>query len=88
MYIKLEAELENNFVKIKIQDNGVGMTHTSIQKVLEEKHLTSSAGTENEKGSGLGFSIVLEFVKKLKGKIDIISDAQTGTTVIFKLKRA
>ncbi|WP_041649910.1 tetratricopeptide repeat-containing sensor histidine kinase [Marivirga tractuosa] len=86
--IRLDAEKHNSFVQVRIRDNGVGMSKIAIQKVLEGKHVVSSSGTENEKGSGLGFSIVIEFVRKLKGKINIDSDGENGTTVIIQLKKA
>ena len=86
--IILEAEKIGSFIEIKIIDNGLGMTESAIQKVLKGRHVVSSSGTDNEKGSGLGFSIVIEFVKKMKGKIDIQSDGKNGTTVILKLRKA
>lgn len=86
--IKLMAERKNNFIEIKVVDNGVGMSKRSILEVLEGRHVISNAGTENEKGSGLGFSIVIEFIKKLSGKIEIKSDGENGTTIIIKLKKA
>ncbi len=86
--IILEATKQNNFIEIKIRDNGLGMTENAIRKVLKGKHVVSISGTENEKGSGLGFSIVIEFVKKMKGKIDIQSDGESGTTVILTLRKA
>jgi len=86
--IVLEAEKHHNYIEIKITDNGMGMSKSSIQKVLRGQHVVSNSGTENEKGSGLGFSIVIEFVKKMKGKIDIQSDGKSGTTVILKLRKA
>lgn len=86
--IKLKAEQKSNFIEIKILDSGIGMAKSTIQNVLENKHVISSSGTENEKGSGLGFSIVIEFIKKLNGKIDIKSDGENGTTVVLRLKKA
>jgi len=85
--INLKAEDQNKYVEIKIQDSGVGMSKSAIRQVLEGKHVESRKGTANEQGSGLGFSIVIEFVKKLKGKIDIESDNSSGTTVILKLQK-
>lgn len=86
--IKINAIKEGNYININISDNGVGMSSKVIQTVLKGKHVVSSIGTDNERGSGLGFSIVIEFVKKMKGKIDIESDGKTGTTVLLKLKKA
>ncbi|HET8860619.1 tetratricopeptide repeat-containing sensor histidine kinase [Marivirga sp.] len=85
--IKLEAAQKSSWIEIKIQDNGDGMPKSVIQKVLDGKHIVSSSGTDNEKGSGLGFSIVLQFIKKLKGNMDIHSDEGKGTTVMIKLKK-
>jgi signal transduction histidine kinase len=86
--INLNAEKAGNYIEIQISDSGVGMSQKSIRKVLEGKHVVSSLGTANEHGSGLGFSIVIEFVKKMKGKIKIESDGKSGTTVVLKLKKA
>ncbi|MGM0579710.1 MAG: ATP-binding protein [Bacteroidota bacterium] len=86
--IIIEAEKHSNYIEIKISDNGLGMSERAIQNVLKGRHVVSSSGTENEKGSGLGFSIVIEFVKKMKGKIDIQSDGKSGTSVILKLRKA
>ncbi|SMG29682.1 Tetratricopeptide repeat-containing protein [Marivirga sericea] len=86
--VKLEAIDQNSFVETTIRDSGVGMSEKAIENVLEGKHVVSSSGTDNEKGSGLGFSIVMEFVKKLEGKINIKSDGKTGTAVILKLPKA
>ena len=86
--IRLEAMKVNNFIEIQIKDNGVGMSESAVQHILEGKHVTSSAGTASERGSGLGFSIVIEFVKKLNGKINLVSKVNKGTTVILKLRKA
>lgn len=86
--ISLTATELKKYVEVRISDSGVGMQQSVIQNILEGRHVVSSNGTANEKGSGLGFSIVIEFVKKLNGEIDIVSDGKTGTTVILKLKKA
>ncbi|WP_375578975.1 tetratricopeptide repeat-containing sensor histidine kinase [Marivirga tractuosa] len=86
--IRLKAINEGAYIKIDITDTGVGMSSKVIHKVLEGKHIASSTGTANEAGNGLGFSIVIKFVKKMKGKIDIESDGKSGTTVILKLRKA
>jgi len=86
--ITLEADEKKRYIEIRIKDSGVGISRPSIERILEGSHVVSSAGTANEKGSGLGFSIVMEFVRKLKGDIDIESDGKNGTEVFLKLLKA
>jgi len=85
--INLTAEPKDDSVQIIISDSGIGMSTNAIEKALQGKHVNSSSGTANEKGSGLGFSIIIEFVKKLNGSLDIKSDPNTGTKVMLQLPK-
>ncbi len=47
-----------------IKDFGLGMTDEKINKILTTTNFSSSYGTNNEKGTGLGFNIVKEFLNR------------------------
>ncbi len=81
------VEMENHIV-ISVNDNGVGISHESIDKLFNKSIYFSTHGTGNEKGSGLGLSICLEFVQKNGGKIWVESQLEKGSTFYFTLPKA
>lgn len=81
--IKLEASTDNEFVLIRISDNGIGMSDEQLKKLLEMKPVKACKGTENESGSGLGLLLVKEFIEMHKARIHVESSLGKGT--IFTL---
>src|SRR5690606_8670466 len=65
--IKLDICRDNGQIVVSVEDTGVGMDADAIEKIfrLDTKHTT--AGTANEKGTGLGLVLCKEFVEKNKG---------------------
>ena len=45
-----------------------------VKKIMDGKHITSSLGTSNEKGTGIGLSICREFILLNKGLFFINSE--------------
>jgi signal transduction histidine kinase len=85
--VTLKTEIVNDSVVISISDNGIGMTEDKLEKILKADTLVSTAGTNNELGSGLGLVIVRDFVKKNNGKFNIASEPGKGTTVTIVLPK-
>ncbi len=56
---------------VEVADNGVGMTKEQIDKVMHNGGFTRR-GTANEKGAGIGMTLVREFTAIHKGTLDII----------------
>ena len=52
---------------------------------MKEGHLETTAGTEFEKGTGLGLQLVRDLVKINRGELHIESDPGEGTTIWFTL---
>ncbi|MCH8263118.1 MAG: PAS domain S-box protein [Proteobacteria bacterium] len=63
-----------NYVTISITDNGVGMNEDTRQHALEAFYSTKTSGT------GLGLSMVNDFINASGGAIDIESSPGCGTT--------
>jgi signal transduction histidine kinase/ligand-binding sensor domain-containing protein len=83
--VVLFAETMEKFAIVKITDNGVGLSpEIQEQLFMIDKH-TSTYGTQNESGSGLGLILVKEFVTKHGGKIGVESIKGKGSTFYFSL---
>jgi signal transduction histidine kinase len=86
-HIKLYSEEEGDFYRIFVEDNGIGMSQSVLAKLFDFREEFTSAGTNNEKGSGLGLTLCKEFVEKNGGSIKAESTPQKGSTFSFTLKR-
>lgn len=74
--VLFSADQENVYVSIR--DYGVGIDENVIEKVFSPYAVTSSPGTNNEKGTGWGLPIVSTVVEKMEGKIKIINMKNSG----------
>lgn len=76
--ISLELEPSNNFIKIKVKDEGKGISIEDLE------HLFERFG-KSENSSGLGLSYVKELVNLNKGVISVESELMEGTCFTVKL---
>ena len=76
----------NKFVKILIKDNGVGISKEIQYKLFDIDKNTSTRGTENERGTGLGLILCKEFAEKHGGAIGVESEIGTGSVFYFTIK--
>lgn len=85
--VNISAKSENDFIKLCIQDFGVGMPQTLLEKVFDSTAKTSRPGTNGELGTGFGMPLVKKFIENYGGKIEMISnekkedDKNSGTIV-------
>lgn len=77
--ISINTSEEDNFVCLHIVDTGVGMSPDVIKNLFKIDENTSTEGTNNEKGTGLGLILCKEFVEKNGGEIDVTSEVGTGS---------
>ena len=72
-------------VTIVIQDTGVGMTQEQITNIMADHFIISSANVDNRKGNGLGYLIIKDLLKIIKGTLSIQSEKGKGTVVRIRL---
>jgi signal transduction histidine kinase len=73
--ITINTSLDGEYLKINIKDSGVGMDDKTLTRAFEPFFTTK------EKGTGLGLSVCYGIIKAHKGKIEVKSQPQKGTTV-------
>ncbi len=70
---------EGKYVKISINDEGLGISEEYLEKIFDPYFTTKSDG------SGLGLAISYSIIKKHNGYITVESDAGVGTTFVIFL---
>jgi signal transduction histidine kinase len=83
--IKLKAAIENNRLSLSISDSGKGMSPERTASLNNFKPLDSKPGTDQEKGWGLGYTIILDLLKFSKGTLHVESKLNEGTTITITL---
>jgi len=74
---------KGNYVKISIQDRGIGIPEENLPKLFDPYFSTKERGAQ--KGMGLGLSIAYSIVEKHGGYINIESEMGNGTNVYVYL---
>lgn len=85
--VKVIAKDKGRQIEIAVQDNGIGIKDEVKEKLFDLKENTSTRGTANEAGSGLGLVLCKEFIEKNDGKIWIESEEGKGSSFIFTLPK-
>lgn len=83
--IKLEVEIDEDFVTVAVIDHGVGIRPENMSKLFRLDIHHTSMGTSHEKGTGLGLILCKEFVEKNGGQIWIESEIDKGSTFFFTI---
>jgi len=80
----LSALVENEqFVRISINDTGIGMNQELKNRLFKVNEKTGRKGTDGEPSSGLGLILCWEFVVKQHGKIWAESEEGKGSAFHF-----
>ncbi len=83
--INIYSVLKNDFVEITVKDNGIGISASEIEAIFSVNEISSSLGTSNEQGSGLGLILCRDFVESHGGKIWVGSKVNQGSEFKFTL---
>ena len=86
--IEFNFEISKDFDKLSISDSGIGMNSDQQMLLFDDKKEFSTKGTKNEKGSGIGFILIQEFMNMHKGKIEVESVPNKGTTFHLNFPKA
>jgi len=82
--ITINAYRVDNRIIISVSDTGVGIPSSNRKRLFTLTSITT-AGTHQEKGTGLGLILCKEFVEKNRGKIWFETEEGIGTTFYFSL---
>lgn len=74
--------------RVTVSDTGVGMTQEQVLQLLNSADISSTSGTNNERGFGLGTKICRDFIRSNHGSFSIDSQVGKGSNFHFTLPAA
>ncbi|MDG1572798.1 tetratricopeptide repeat-containing sensor histidine kinase [Robiginitalea sp. M366] len=87
--VTIRAEEKDHHWEVSVRDTGVGMDRVTVENLFRDKNNnTSTYGTDNEKGTGLGLALCKEMVENNKGAIWVESIPRKGSTFYFTLPKS
>ncbi len=79
--IKIATMADNEWIEIRIMDNGSGIEPENLTKIFDPFFTTKEVG----QGTGLGMNVAYNIVQKHKGSIEAQSDVGKGTIFIVRI---
>lgn len=77
--IIVRTKNNNNGIIISVEDNGIGMSKETQNKIFDKFYRISTGNIHNVKGFGLGLSYVKAIVNACKGNITVKSEQGKGS---------
>ncbi len=83
--VKIKAFSKDNWGVIVVEDEGIGMSQTYLEKLFTEEQLPLTKGTNDEKGTGIGLILCRKFIQTNKGKLQVKSVEGKGSEFTIEL---
>ncbi len=83
--ISVKGYRQGQIVRYEVEDNGMGISQENQAKLFD---MFSRFHTHEATGAGLGLSIFLRIVTRLKGEVGVTSEPDAGSTFWFTLPAA
>ena len=77
---QVDSEWNDEFVEVRVEDDGCGIPETQIPKLFEP-----FATTKGQKGTGLGLAVTWGIVDNHNGTISVESEVGVGTSFIIRI---
>ena len=84
--ISISAKNLDDFVEIKVSDNGIGIPKEDLPRITERFYRVEKGRSRAMGGTGLGLSIANEMIKSLGGNLKVESTFGKGTSITLLFK--
>ncbi len=83
--ITVRADKKNDWLVLSVEDTGRGMTKEKVMSLNNFNPINSNLGTNEEKGFGVGYTIIMDLLKFSNGAFYVESTVNKGTKVTIEL---
>jgi signal transduction histidine kinase len=83
--VRVECESDGEDVILRVADTGIGISKEDLAHIGEEFFRAKNAHMQGFPGTGLGMSIVKQYVDRFEGQMKIESEEGKGSTFTVKL---
>lgn len=85
--IEVSSEIDDNHVTIRVKDHGIGISQDKLPYIFDRFSNARRPGTNGEKSTGLGLSIVRSIVTHHNGRVWVNSKEGAGSEFVVELPR-
>ena len=82
--ISISIKQEEKNILVSVEDNGIGMTKETLQKIFDKFYQGDTS--HSSEGNGLGLALVKRILKICDGEINVSSEKDKGTKFIVALQ--
>ncbi len=86
--VQVEAEVEDDMVKIRVRDRGRGIAKEHLPRLFERFYRVDKARSRRQGGTGLGLAIVKHIVQAHGGTVTVSSEPGAGSVFTILLPAA
>jgi len=83
--VTVSGDKQNGRIRVSVADQGIGIDPKDAKRIFEKFYRTKTAEQSNEKGTGIGLSIVEQIVIQHGGSIAVSSEVGKGSKFTVSL---
>ncbi len=84
-YVHILTENKNNEINVSISDEGIGISKAEQKNIFRKMYRVPTGNIHDVKGFGIGLYYVKTMVEAHRGKIELTSEENKGSTFILTL---
>ncbi|WP_373533249.1 PAS domain S-box protein [Vampirovibrio sp.] len=85
VWLRIQEASNSQFVKIEVQDTGVGIPAEKIPEIFEQYFRGGTASYDHVEGTGLGLAYTKKLIDMHGGQLEVRSEVGVGSTFVVLL---